>query len=151
MELNADRSPLPGRPSISPPSLYKCVELSLSHPSLPELTLISSHSLARHCCQSSSSSPEFAGVHRSSPHWSQPDVEDPCPLLLRPTSLPSHLHLPAQARTKVEDNPKLICVFSKYFWFNWWIVCLFCCNMNMCDPKYMCMCAIEFLVDSCDY
>jgi hypothetical protein len=91
-------------------------ELSL-HSSLPELASLSSSPRSPslvHC-----SSPEVAVHHRSSPELAPPEParrRGPLPAsLARLTSLPSHLHLPAQARTKVEDNPKLICVFSKYF------------------------------------
>jgi hypothetical protein len=61
----------------------------------------------------------LAGVRWSSPELAPPEParrRGPLPAsLARPTSMPSHLHFPAQAKPKVEDNPKLICVFSKFF------------------------------------
>jgi hypothetical protein len=132
----------PPFPSLSPINLT----LLLS-PFLPYLSSLSFLALSRspfivgvHRCRRSS--PFVSGVRRSSP---EPRTRHPkpnpssSPPGRNPSSHPRHTHEP-----KVEDDPKLICVFLKYFWFDSWIVCLVCCNMNMCDPQFMCMCVMDF-------
>jgi hypothetical protein len=135
---------LPGWPSLSPPSLYKRVaslsllptqarpiSLSLSsplEPPLPSPEFIIAGAL------------EFAGATPSA-------VQSRAPALLHPTEPPSNSPLHT-CELKVEDDPKY---FINYFWFDSWIVYLVCCNMNTCDPQFMCMCVMEFLVEIYDY
>jgi hypothetical protein len=111
---DADRSPLPGRLPLSPPSLYKRdptpsplflpYSSSLSFPHTLSLAVVAGVRCRRR------SSPEFTGAR---PAGARLTSRTPCPLLLRLTFLPSHLHFPAQARTQGGRQPQInLCIFK---------------------------------------